>query len=57
MSKILTIFSFNLTAATVACNSRRGVVSVFSSTGDNLDLLNTETDLPLVILLKYATAP
>ena len=53
MSKILTILSFNLTAATVAYNSRRGVVSVSSSTGDNLDLLNTETDLLLVILLKY----
>ena len=57
MSKIPAILSFNLTAVTAACNSRRGVVSVFSLIGDNLDLLNTKTDLLLVILLKYATAP
>ena len=57
MSKISTILSFNLTAVTAACNSRRGFVSAFYLTGDNLDLLNTKTDLLLVILLKYATAP
>ena len=57
MSKISAILSFNLTAVTAACNSRRGVVRVFSLIGDNLDLLNTKIDLLLVILLKYATAP
>ena len=57
MSEISTILSFNLTAVTAACKSRGGVVSVFSLIGDNLDLLNTKTDLLLVILLKYATAP
>ena len=31
----------------------RGVVSVFSLIGDNLDLPNTKVDLLLVILLKY----
>ena len=56
MSKMSTILSFNLTAGTAACNSRRWVVSFFSLIGDNLDLLNTETGSLLVILLKYATA-
>ena len=55
MSKILTILSFNLTAVTSAFNSRHGVVSVFSLIADNLDLLNTKTDLLLAILLKCAT--
>ena len=57
MSKISTILSFNLAAVTAACNSRSGGVGVFSLLGDNLDLLNTKTDLLLVIPLKYATAP
>ena len=57
MSKILTILSYNLTAVIDACNSRYGVASVFSLIGNNLDLLNTKTDLLLVILLIYATAP
>ena len=57
MLKISTILSFNLTAVTAACNSRSGAVSVFSLIGNNLDLLSTKTDLLLVILLKYATAP
>ena len=56
MSKISAILSFNFTAVPAACNSS-GVVSVFSLTGDNLDLLNTNTDLLLIILLKYATTP
>ena len=56
MLKVSTILSFNVTAVTAACNSRRGTVSVLPLIGDNLDLLNTKTDLLLAILLKYATA-